>query len=95
MGLIINIAEALKNRADYNILREPINDMLKNKQEAWEQKNPIDLLFKRGTLSTFQETYTSSIGFAHAFAETSDYAVAPIFNTHEGFSKVCYHRCQH
>lgn len=88
MGLIINIAEALKNRADYNILREPINDMLKNKQEAWEQKNPIDLLFKRGTLSTFQETYTSSIGFEHAFAETSDYAVAPIFNTHEGFSKV-------
>lgn len=88
MGLIINIAEALKNRADYNILREPINDMLKNKQEAWEQKNPIDLLFKRGTLSTFQETYTSSIGFSHAFAETSDYATAPIFNTHEGFSKV-------
>lgn len=88
MGLIINIAEALKNRADYNILREPINDMLKRKQEAFEQKNPIDLLFKRGTLSTFQETYTSSIGFQHAFAETSDYAVAPIFNTHEGFSKV-------
>lgn len=88
MGMIINIAEALKNRADYNILREPINDMLKNKQEAWEKKNPIDLLFKRGTLNKFQETYTSSIGFQHAFAETSDYAVAPIFNTNEGFSKV-------
>lgn len=88
MGLIINIAEALKNRADYNLLREPINDMLKSRQEAWEQKNPIDLLFKRGTLSTFQETYTSSIGFAHAFAETADYAIAPIFNTHEGFSQV-------
>lgn len=88
MGMIINIAEALKNRTDYNILREPINDMLKKKQEAWEQKNPIDLLFKRGTLNKFQETYTSSIGFQHAFAETSDYAVAPIFNTHEGFSKV-------
>lgn len=88
MGLHINIAEALQNRADYNILREPINDMLKRKQEAWEQKNPIDLLFNRGTLSTFQETYTSSIGFQHAFAETSDYATAPIFNTHEGFSKV-------
>ena len=41
----------------------------------------------RGTLSTFQETYTSSIGFAHAFAETGDYAVAPIFNNHDGFSK--------
>jgi hypothetical protein len=87
MGMIINIAEALKNRADYNVLREPINDMLKAKNEAFEQKNPIDLLFKRGTLNKFQETYTSSIGFAHAFAETSDYAVAPIFNTHEGFSK--------
>ena len=87
MGMIINIAEALMNRADYNILREPINDMLKARQEAWEQKNPIDLLFKRGTLNKFQETYTSSIGFVHAFAETSDYAVAPIFNTHEGFSK--------
>lgn len=88
MGLIINIAEALQNRADYNILREPINDMLKRKQEAWEVKNPIDLLFKRGTISKFQETYTQSIGFAHAFAETGDYAVAPLFNTHEGFSKV-------
>jgi hypothetical protein len=88
MGMIINIADALKNRADYNILREPINDMLKNKQEAFEKKNPIDLLFKRGTINKFQETYTSSIGFAHAFAETGDYAVAPIFNTHEGFSKV-------
>ena len=87
MGMIINIAEALSNRADYNILREPINDMLKRKQEAFEAKNPIDLLFKRGTLSKFQETYTSSIGFQHAFAETSDYAVAPIFNAHEGFSK--------
>ncbi len=87
MGIIINIAEALQNRAEYNILREPINDMLKKKQEAWEQKNPIDLLFHRGTLNKFQETYTDTIGFAHAFAETSDYAVAPIFNTNEGFSK--------
>ena len=87
MGIMINIAEALKNRTDYNILREPLNEMLKNKQEAFEKENPIDLLFKRGTLNKFQETYTSSIGFAHAFAETSDYAVAPIFNTHEGFSK--------
>lgn len=88
MGIHINIAEALKNRTDYNILREPINDMLKRKQEAFEKQNPIDLLFKRGTMNVFQETYTSSIGFAHAFAETNDYAVAPIFNTHEGFSKV-------
>lgn len=88
MGLIINIDSALENRTDYNILREPINDMLKKRQEAWEKENPIDLLFTRGTLSTFQETYTSSIGFAHAFAETADYSVAPIFNIHEGFSKV-------
>lgn len=88
MGMIINIAEALENRADYNVLREPINDMLKRKQEAWERQNPIDFLFKRGTIDKFQETYTSSIGFQHAFVETGDYAVAPIFNTHEGFSKV-------
>lgn len=88
MGMIINISEGLMNRTDYNILREPINDMLKRKQEAWEQKNPIDLLYKRGTLNQFQETYTSSIGFAHAMVETGDYAVAPIFNTQEGFSKV-------
>ena len=88
MAMIINIAEALSNRADYNVLREPINDMLKSKQEAFEKKNPIDLLFKRGTLGQFQETYTSSIGFEHAFAETGDYAIAPTFNTHEGFSKV-------
>lgn len=88
MGMIINISEALANRTDYNLLREPINDMLMAKQEAWEKKNPIDLLFHRGTLNQFQTTYTLSIGFSHAFAETGDYAVAPIFNTHEGFSKV-------
>lgn len=87
MGMIINIDAALSNRAEYNVLREPINDMLKAKQEAWEQSNPIDLLFKRGTINKFQETYTDSIGFAHAFAETNDYGVAPIFNTYEGFSK--------
>lgn len=87
MGMIINIDAALSNRADYNVLREPINDMLKSRQEAWEKQNPIDLLFKRGTLNKFQETYTDSIGFAHAFAETNDYGVAPIFNTYEGFSK--------
>lgn len=88
MGLIINIAEALRNRDDYNILREPINDMLAKQQEAFERENPIDLLYKRGTIDRFQQTYTSSIGFARAFAETSDYAVAPIFNNEAGFSKV-------
>lgn len=60
--------------------------MMQDMQEAWEKKNPIDLIFKRGTLSGFQESYTSSIGFAHAFTETSDFAVGPIFNTAEGFS---------
>lgn len=88
MGIIINIAEALRNRDEYNILREPINDMLTKQQEAWERENPIDLLYKRGTIDRFQQTYTSSIGFAKAFAETADYAVAPIFNTEAGFSKV-------
>lgn len=86
MGVIINIDEALKLRSEYNILREPLNEMLKNQQEAWEKENPIDLLFARNSISTFQETYTSSIGFDHAFAETSDYAIGPIFNTAQGFA---------
>ena len=86
MGMIINIDEALKNRSHYNVLKEPLHAMMQDMQEAWEKKNPIDLIFKRGTLSSFQETYTSSIGFAHAFSETGDYAVGPIFNTAEGFA---------
>lgn len=86
MGMIINIDEALKQRTAYNVLKEPLHAMMQDMQEAWEKKNPIDLIFKRGTLSGFQETYTSSIGFAHAFTETSDFAVGPIFNTAEGFS---------
>lgn len=86
MGMIINIDEALKQRTAYNVLKEPLHAMMNDMQEAWEKKNPIDLIFKRGTLSGFQETYTSSIGFAHAFSETGDYAVGPIFNTAEGFS---------
>jgi hypothetical protein len=60
--------------------------MMRDEQEAWEKSNPIDLLFVRGTLNSFQETYTSSIGFDHAFAETSDFNVGPIFNQEEGFA---------
>lgn len=86
MGMIINIDEALKQRSHYNVLKEPLHAMMQDMQEAWEKKNPIDLIFKRGTLSGFQETYTSSIGFAHAFTETGDFAVGPIFNTAEGFA---------
>ena len=86
MGVIINIDEALKLRAEYNILREPLNEMLRQEQEAWEKKNPIDLLFVRNSISTFQETYVSSVGFDHAFAETSDYAIGPTFNTANGFA---------
>lgn len=86
MGMIINIDEALKLRSDYNILQEPLHRMMQDQQEAWEKENPIDFIFARGTLGGFQETYTSSIGFEHAFTETSDYAVGPIFNTAEGFA---------
>lgn len=86
MGMIINIDQALEQRTEYNILREPLNAMLKEQQEAFERENPIDFLFVRNSLSTFQETYTSSIGFAHAFKEVSDYSVGNIYNTAEGFS---------
>ena len=86
MGFIVNIDRALKERSHYNILKEPLHKMMKDEQEAWEKSNPIDLLFVRGTLSSFQETYTSSIGFDHAFSETSDFNVGPIFNQEEGFA---------
>lgn len=88
MGMIINIDEALKQHSRYNVLREPLNQMMQDMQEAWERQNPIDLLFKRGTLDSFQETYSSNIGFARAFTETADYAVGPIFNTAEGFTAI-------
>lgn len=86
MGMIINIDEALKLRTDYNVLKEPLNKMLADQQEAWERQNPIDLLFARNTISSFQETFTSSIGFDRAFTETADHSVGPIFNMAEGFS---------
>ena len=86
MGMIINIDKALELRSDYNILKEPLHKMMRDYQEAWERENPIDFIFSRGSLGGFQETYTSSIGFNHAFSETSDYAVGPIFNTAEGFA---------
>ena len=86
MGLIINIDEALKQRSKYNILREPLNQMLKNTQEAWERKNPIDMIYVRNSIDTFQKTFVSTIGYDKAFAETGDYAIGPIFNTAEGFS---------
>ena len=61
MGMIINIDQALELRTDYNVLKEPLNKMLTDMQEAWEKENPIDFLFKRNTIDRFQQTYTSSI----------------------------------
>lgn len=86
MGMIINIDRALKEKSHYNVLREPLHQMMQAEQEAWEKENPIDLLFVRNSISSFQETYTSSIGFAHAFTETSDFNIGPIFNQAEGFT---------
>ena len=88
MGMIINIDEALKNRSVYNVLAEPLNKMMMDLQEAWEASNPIDHLYVRKSIDKFQESFSSSIGFDNAFVETSDYAVAPIFNQHEGFSAI-------
>lgn len=84
--MIINIDEALKLRSDYNILREPLNEMITRRQEEWEKKNPIDMIYNRTSIDRFQKTFTSSIGFGKAFAETNDYAIGPIFNTAEGFA---------
>lgn len=86
MGMIINIDEALKQRSDFNILGEPLHAMMRGLQEAWEKENPIDFIYNRSSIGTFQETYTSSIGFKHAFTETADYAIGPIFNKAEGFA---------
>ena len=72
MGMIINIDEALKLRSDYNILREPLNEMITRRQEEWEKKNPIDMIYNRTSIDQFQKTFTSSIGFGKAFAETND-----------------------
>lgn len=86
MGVIINIDEALRLRKDYNILKEPLNDMIKNYQEAWEKQNPIDFLYARRTIDRFQKTFVDSVGFDKAFVETNDYSLGPIFNTEDGFS---------
>lgn len=86
MGMIINVDEGLKQHSRYNMLKEPLHKMMMDEQEAWERENPLDFIYCRGSLSGFQETYSSNIGFDHAFSETGDYAVGPIFNTAEGFS---------
>lgn len=86
MGVIINVDEALKLRSEYNILREPLNQMIVNQQEEFERANPIDMIYNRASIDKFQETFVSSIGFRHALAETGDYGIGPIFNTAEGFS---------
>ena len=41
--MIINIDEALKLRTEYNILREPLNDMMKNQQEQIMEMEIINI----------------------------------------------------
>lgn len=86
MGVIINIDEALKNRSQYNILREPLNELIRERQEAFEKENPLQYFYFTRSMDRFQESFTSNIGFDKAFVETNDFAIGPIFNTAEGFS---------
>jgi hypothetical protein len=91
-GIAFNIDTGLDNRHDFNVLNEPIKDLMNKLVETWQRENPLAMFYTFATMKGFQDTYTSSIGFANAFAETGDYAVAPIFNNHEGFSKVFSNR---
>ena len=53
MGMIINIDAALSNRAEYNVLREPIN-MLKAKQE---ESNPRPIVQTRYNQQISRDLY--------------------------------------
>jgi len=90
MGMIIGMNEALKNRKDWDILREMsggLNPMLLKMQEAWEKDNPIPKIFASGTLGGYQETFISGGGFGRVMNENGESGVSKIHNKKGGFTK--------
>lgn len=86
-GVIINHDQALKQREDFNLLYEPIEDMVKSLVEAWEKNDPLEPLFVRDSIDRLQKTYSSSIGYDQVMAESANYAVGELSNAQSGFRK--------
>lgn len=86
-GVIINHDQALKQREDFNLLYEPIEDMVKSLVEAWEKNDPLEPLFVRDSIDRLQKTYSSSIGYDQVMSESANYAVGDISNAQSGFRK--------
>ena len=86
-GVIINHDQALKQREDFNLLYEPIEEMIKGVVEAWEKNDPLEPLFVRDSIDRLQKTYSSSIGYDQVMAESADYSVGELSNAQSGFRK--------
>lgn len=86
-GVIINHDQALKQREDFNLLYEPIEDMVKSLVEAWEKNDPLEPLFVRDSIDRLQKTYSSSIGYDQVMSESANYAVGELSNAQSGFRK--------
>lgn len=86
-GVIINHDQALRQREDFNLLYEPIEEMIKGVVEAWEKDDPLEPLFVRDSIDRLQKTYSSSIGYDQVMAESADYAVGELSNAQSGFRK--------
>lgn len=86
-GVIINHDQALRQREDFNLLYEPIEEMVKSLVEAWEKNDPLEPLFVRDSIDRLQKTYSSSIGYDQVMSESADYSVGEISNAQSGFRK--------
>ena len=86
-GVIINHDQALKQREDFNLLYEPIEEMVKSLVEAWEKDDPLEPLFVRDSIDRLQKTYSSSIGYDQVMAESADYSMGELSNAQSGFRK--------
>lgn len=86
-GVIINHDQALKQREDFNLLYEPIEEMVRSLVEAWEKNDPLEPLFVRESIDRLQKTYSSSIGYDQVMSESADYSVGELSNAQSGFRK--------
>lgn len=60
MGVIFNIQEAIRNKAGFNVLQEPLKMLFTKEVEAFEKASIIDKIFTTLKLDSFQEEYKTN-----------------------------------
>lgn len=87
MGVIFNIQEAIRNKAGFNVLQEPLKMLFTREVEAFEKSSIINKIFTTLKLDSFQDEYKTNTTM-DGFEPGSDMEPAKISDFEDAYGVV-------